>query len=161
MKKLVLILFFLANNIDQGQSPGYTQVDEDINNYIFSGEWLQAKSLIEQRIRENFYSLSVNYNIDDPTDLNIMGYYLMNSGRLDEALEIFMFNIELYPDVANCYDSLVECFMKRDENDEAIKYYIIAYEKLPADTAANDEFKEFLKINIEHRLEKLGTRNNS
>jgi tetratricopeptide (TPR) repeat protein len=112
-------------------------------------------------LRENFDSLKVVYNIDDPTDLNIMGYYLMNSNRLNEALEILKFNVELYPDVANCYDSLAECFMNKNENDEAIKYYKIAYEKLPADTTANEEFKEFLRTNIQDRLEELGSQINS
>ena len=110
---------------------------------------------------KNFDSLKEEYNIDDPTDLNILGYYFMNLERYDEALAILKFNLELYPDVANCYDSLAECFMNRHENDEAIKYYKLAYEKLPADTTANDEFKEFLKTNIEERLVELGARINS
>ena len=106
---------------------------------------------------KNFDSLKDEYNIDDPTDLNILGYYFMNLERYDEALAILKFNLELYPDVANCYDSLAECFMIRNENEEAIKYYKLAYEKLPADTTANDEFKEFLRTNINDKLEELGT----
>jgi tetratricopeptide (TPR) repeat protein len=110
---------------------------------------------------ENFESLKDEYNIDDATDLNILGYYLMNLQRFDEALAILQLNVELYPDVANCYDSLAECFMNRNENDKAIKYYKIAYEKLPADTTANEEFKEFLRTNIQDRLEELGSKINS
>jgi tetratricopeptide (TPR) repeat protein len=110
---------------------------------------------------QNFDALKDEYNIDDPTDLNILGYYLMNRQRLDDALAIFLFNIELYPDVANCYDSLAECYMNRNENDKAIKYYKLAYEKLPADTTANEEFREFLRTNIKDRLEELGSQINS
>jgi tetratricopeptide (TPR) repeat protein len=110
---------------------------------------------------ENFETLKDEYNIDDVTDLNILGYYLMNQERHDDALAILKFNLELYPDVANCYDSLAECFMNRHENDEAIKYYKLAYEKLPADTTANEEFKEFLRTNIEEKLEELGASINS
>jgi len=105
---------------------------------------------------KNFDSLKDEYNIDDPTDLNVLGYYFMNLERYDEALAILKFNLELYPQIANCYDSLAECFMNRHENDEAIKYYKLAYEKLPADTTANEEFKEFLRTNIEEKLEELG-----
>jgi len=105
---------------------------------------------------KNFDSLKDEYNIDDPTDLNILGYYFMNLERYDEALAILKFNLDLYPNIANCYDSLAECFMNRHENDEAIKYYKLAYEKLPADTTANEEFKEFLRTNIEEKLEELG-----
>lgn len=110
---------------------------------------------------ENFETLKDGYNIDDPTDLNILGYYLMNQERLDDALAILKFNLELYPHVANCYDSLAECFMNRQENDEAIKYYRLGYEKIPSDTTATEDFKEFLKTNIEERLEELGTSINS
>ena len=105
---------------------------------------------------EEFDSLKVVFNIDDPADLNILGYYLMNRERLDEALAIFKFNLELYPHVANCYDSLAECFMNRNENEEAIKYYKLAYEKNPSDTTTTEDYKEFLKTNIEERLVELG-----
>ena len=53
MKHLFLILFLFVNFSILGQTPGLTQADEEINNYIFSGEWQQAKLLIEQKIREN------------------------------------------------------------------------------------------------------------
>ena len=109
----------------------------------------------------NFDNLKVEYNIDDPADLNIMGYYLMNRDRIDEALAIFKFNLHLYPHVANCYDSLAECFMNRNDNEQAIKYYQLAYEKIPSDTTATDEFKQFLKEGIEERLEELKARVNS
>lgn len=109
----------------------------------------------------NFDNLKVEYNIDDPADLNIMGYYLMNRDRIDEALAIFKFNLHLYPHVANCYDSLAECFMNRNDNEQAIKYYQLAYEKIPSDTTATDEFKQFLKEGIEDRLEELKARVNS
>ncbi|MGB5530770.1 MAG: tetratricopeptide repeat protein, partial [Ignavibacteriaceae bacterium] len=89
--------------------------------------------------------------------LNTMGYYFMNLGRLDDALVIFKFNLEQYPHVANCYDSLAECFLTRNENDQAIKYYKLAYEKIESDTTVNQQFKEFLKTNIADKLEELGT----
>lgn len=112
---------------------------------------------VDHFIKE-FDRLKVNYSIDDPADLNILGYYLMNLERQDEALAIFKFNLNLYPHVANCYDSLAECFMNRNENEEAIKYYKLAYEKIPSDTTATDEFKQFLKEGIEERLEDLKAR---
>jgi tetratricopeptide (TPR) repeat protein len=85
----------------------------------------------------------------------------MNRERIDDALAIFKFNLELYPHVANCYDSLAECFMNRNENEEAIKYYKLAYEKNPSDSTTTEDYKEFLKTNIEERLEELGTSINS
>ena len=53
MRKLLLILFVLSSIAVLAQSRGFTQTDDKINNHIFSGEWLQAKSMIEQQIRMN------------------------------------------------------------------------------------------------------------
>ena len=50
MKNLLLILFLAINFIIQGQTPSFTQADEEINNYIFSGEWQQAKLLVEKNM---------------------------------------------------------------------------------------------------------------
>jgi tetratricopeptide (TPR) repeat protein len=85
----------------------------------------------------------------------------MNQNRFDDALQIFQFNVELYPDVANGYDSLAECYMNRNENQKAIEYYNIAFEKIPADTTIDEEFKQFLRDNIQEKLEELQTRSNS
>jgi len=107
---------------------------------------------------KEFENLKVEYSIDDPADLNILGYYLMNRDRSEEALAIFKFNLKLYPQVANCYDSLAECFMNRNENEQAIKYYKLAKEKIPADTTTTDEYKEFLNTNVDEKLEELKAR---
>ena len=111
--------------------------------------------------KSNFESLKEQFEIDEPQDLNLLGYYLMNNERLDDALAIFKFNTELYPDIANGYDSLAECYMTRNENQKAIEYYNIAYEKIPADTTLTDEFKEFLIENIQDKLEELRSKGNS
>ncbi|MCH8021252.1 tetratricopeptide repeat protein [candidate division KSB1 bacterium] len=47
-------------------------------------------------------------------------------------------SIELYPNSANCYDSLAECYWKSGELDLAIKNYERALAMDPADpTGAN------------------------
>ena len=107
---------------------------------------------------KDFDNLKVKYGIDDPADLNTLGYYLMNRDRLDDALAVFKFNLKLYPHIANCYDSLAECFMNRNENEDAVKYYRLAKEKIPADTTITDDFKEFLNTNADEKLEELKAR---
>lgn len=82
----------------------------------------------------------------------------MNRGQLDDALIIFKFNLDLYLHLANCYDSLAECFVTRNENEQAIKYYKLAYDKIPSDTTATEQFKQFLKDGIEQRLQVLEAR---
>ena len=101
-------------------------------------------------------SLQSKYNITNANILNILGYNLMNQGRMDDALVVFKVNIELFPDIANCYDSIAEYYMNREENDLSIRYYNIAYEKLPADSTVNEQFKERLREGIAQKLDDLG-----
>ena len=47
------------------------------------------------------------------------------------------------------------------ENENAIKYYKIAYRKLDSDSTANDEFKQRLREGIAERLAEMGSEINS
>ena len=163
-----IVLGLIFNNFENDLTTAFEYYSKVIeihpeNNFaITQKQRIDFTLLIDEKGVDHFIKefdrLKVNYSIDDPADLNILGYYLMNRDRQDEALAIFKFNLNLYPHVANCYDSLAECFMNRNENEEAIKYYKLAYEKIPSDTTATDEFKQFLKEGIEERLEDLKAR---
>jgi len=59
--------------------------------------------------------------------------------------------------VANCYDSLAECYMTIGENELAIKYYKMAWEKIETDPTITDQFKEILREGIPQRLDELGS----
>ncbi len=107
-------------------------------------------------VKDNIDSLAVAHNINNPGLLNNLGYRFLNQQRFTDALAVFQMNIDLFPEVANGYDSLAEGFMTSGDNQNAIKYYRIAYEKLPADTTIGEEFRERLKQGIEQRLSELG-----
>jgi len=164
----IIALGLIYNNFENDLATSadyYSRVIEihPANNFaITQRQRIDFTLLIDEKGVDHFIKefnrLKVKYNIDDPADLNILGYYLMNRERHDDALAIFKFNLELYPQVANCYDSLAECFMNRNENEEAIKYYKLAYKIIPGDTTTTEEFKEFLRTNIEENLEELKTR---
>ena len=70
-------------------------------------------------------------------------------------MAIFKLNIRLYPNEANPYDSIAECYQTLGQNKEAVKYSKIALEKLPSDTSINEEFRERLRVILETRLEEL------
>ncbi|KAA3608866.1 MAG: hypothetical protein D8M58_19210 [Calditrichaeota bacterium] len=101
-------------------------------------------------------TLRVKYSINNAGTLNNLGYQFINQNRLEEAIKIFKTNLNLFPEVANCYDSLAEGYMTNGQNDLAIKYYRIAYEKIDGDSTANEQFKQTLKEGIETRLEEMG-----
>ena len=68
-----------------------------------------------------------DYKTDIPENtLNIIGYRLMQNGHNDKAIEVFKYNVELYPNSANVYDSLAEALENSGKTKEAAKNYKIA-----------------------------------
>ena len=90
-------------------------------------------------IKENFQELTINFHPSDPKDiiLNNLGYaYLYEAKDNKKALEIFKLNTELFPNIANCWDSLGEALAMSKNKSEAIKAYKKALELNPdMDTA--------------------------
>ncbi len=55
--------------------------------------------------------------------LNLYGYELLGSERLDEAIAIFELNSELNPESFNVWDSLAEAHRAAGHRDEAVRFY--------------------------------------
>ena len=103
-----------------------------------------------------FDSLRSRYNIVNAGPLNVLGYNFLFGGRTEDALIVFKTNLDLFPGVANCYDSYAEGLMTAGDTENAIKYYRLAYQKLDADTTINENFREQLRGSIPERLKELG-----
>lgn len=61
--------------------------------------------------------------------LNSLGYEFLNAHNSDEALAIFAYNIKLYPNSANVYDSYGEALEKDGQMEKAEENYLTAYNK--------------------------------
>ncbi len=59
----------------------------------------------------------------DESQLNNLGYYYLQAGKLPEALAVLRWNVELFPNSANVYDSLGEALVKDGQADPAIANY--------------------------------------
>lgn len=66
---------------------------------------------------------------------NNMGYQLMSAKHLDDALVVFTQNTNDYPNSANAWDSLAECYLSKGDKNMAIKYYEKTLELNPASNA--------------------------
>ena len=64
---------------------------------------------------------------------------------MDEALEVFKMNVELYPCSANVYDSLGEAYMNIGDTANAIKNYKRSLELNPENTNAVEMLKRLEK----------------
>lgn len=101
-------------------------------------------------VRDHFEKLSTNWHPADPKDmiLNMIGYNLLYSDdpkEIDQAIEVFTLNTELFPDIANVWDSLGEAWRKKGDRQKALQFYRKALKirpDLPSAVAAVAELSE-------------------
>lgn len=76
-----------------------------------------------------------DYNFKE-SQLNTLGYRLMRVQMMAEAIKIFEFNAEQFPESSNVYDSLGEAYMHSEKLDEAVKCYEKSLELNPENSNA-------------------------
>lgn len=76
-------------------------------------------------VEKNFENLTVNFHQGDPKDaiLNTIGYQLLQSKKMEDAINVFTLNTKLFPTVANCWDSLGEVLLINGDKDGALQAY--------------------------------------
>lgn len=73
--------------------------------------------------------------------LNSLGYKLLRNKDINNAVKVFLFNVELYPKNSRVYDSLAEAYMMNGD----LKLAIAAYKKSLELNPDNNNAKEMLK----------------
>jgi predicted alpha/beta superfamily hydrolase len=82
-------------------------------------------------IKAHYEKIKKKYLYDLPyseVTINGLGYQMAEKKNYDKAIEIFTFNVELFPDSANVYDSLGEAYMQSGQLELAKKNFEIAIE---------------------------------
>jgi Tfp pilus assembly protein PilF len=64
-------------------------------------------------------------------DVNNLGYQFLGGGKIDDAIEVFKKNTELFPDSWNVWDSLAEGYMNKGDKQLAVQYYTKALGMAP------------------------------
>jgi len=67
--------------------------------------------------------------------VNMLGYQLLRMKKLQEAIRVFRWNVELYPASSNVYDSLGEAYAEAGETEAAIANYEKSLELNPGNEA--------------------------
>jgi putative CocE/NonD family hydrolase len=84
-----------------------------------------SKENVEAAI-QHYYNLKKNepqkYDFSE-NQLNTLGYRLLQSGRIDDAITIFKLNVEVFPEAPNPYDSLAEAYLNKGDKERAVEYY--------------------------------------
>lgn len=85
-------------------------------------------------VENHFDDLTKNFHPTDPKDLilNRIGYELLFKDKKQESVEVFKLNTRLFPEVANCWDSLGEGLLVTGEREQALEAYQKALSLDPA-----------------------------
>jgi CubicO group peptidase (beta-lactamase class C family) len=70
------------------------------------------------------------------SEMNQLGYSLLNENKFDEAAAVFKLNVDEFPKSANVYDSYGEALLKKGNKEEAIINYKKSLELNPNNTGA-------------------------
>ena len=96
--------------------------------YIYSDFQLSMETATEglDAILDHYSIVKSKY--DYTTDIseatfNIIGYTLLQNEEIDKAIEVFEYNVKLYPESANVYDSLAEALEQTGRKEEAAENY--------------------------------------
>ena len=134
---------------------GFGNRHEKITNSIFSILNGQPPELPKKSIAEALYKISVDKDVASAIaeyrklkaensqtydfsegELNTLGYQLMRSKRLKDAIDIFKLNVEMHPAASNPYDSLGEAYLEDGQKDLALANYRKAVELDPKNSNA-------------------------
>jgi CubicO group peptidase (beta-lactamase class C family) len=127
--------------LSTGLMSGYPRHDSP----IFAFAEILKNDGVDETISK-FKELIKKEPVDKPilpeNNLNMLGYLYLRSNKIDDAIKLFKFNVELYPDAFNVYDSLGEAYMKKGEKELAIKNYEKSIELNPDNTGGIDMLKK-------------------
>ncbi|MCF8262458.1 MAG: serine hydrolase [Melioribacteraceae bacterium] len=95
-------------------------------------------------IKTNWEKLTKNWHPSDPKDmiLNQMGYEFLFDENVNDALKIFELNTELFPEIANCWDSYGEALLKSGDKHASLKAYKKALSINPNMESAKNKIME-------------------
>ena len=82
-----------------------------------------------------------DYKVDEDS-LNLLGYVLLQSKKIDDAIQVFKLNVQEYPKHWNCYDSLGEAYMNAGQKELAIQNYQKSVELNPENTNGIEALKK-------------------
>jgi tetratricopeptide (TPR) repeat protein len=87
---------------------------------------LRAKALVAEKRGDAAKSASLRQEalkVANEADMNAYGYELLQTGKVDEAIEVFRGNVKTYPESWNVYDSLGEALAVKGDKSAAKAQY--------------------------------------
>ena len=88
--------------------------------------------------------------------INAIGYELLQSGRVPDAIGLFELNADAYPASANTLDSLSDGYLAAGDKIKALDYARKALAALAGDKTASPEFKQQIRESAQGKIRQLG-----
>ena len=110
--------------------------------YPVIAKWMKEGLLKDENISARGLASQLLKLTNNESELNACGYALMASGNVKEAVTVFRINVNLFPQSANCYDSLGEAYAKVGLKDKAIQAYESVLELDPKSENAKEQLKK-------------------
>jgi CubicO group peptidase (beta-lactamase class C family) len=129
-----------ALDVALGLKPEAVSIKQPIAKVFYKAMATEGLDVAAQKYRDLKKNQPDAYDYAE-TQLNNLGYNLMQHGKIKEALRVFQLNVEAYPSSGNVYDSLAEAYMKNGDKQLAIENY----EKSLKLDARNSNAVEMLK----------------
>lgn len=103
------------------------KINKNFTNQITKSELLEAagKTAEADELKKSAMMAATE------AEVNTYGYLLLQSGKNDQAIEIFTKNTKDHPESWNVWDSLGEAYGIKGNKDLAVKYYSKAYNMAP------------------------------
>jgi tetratricopeptide (TPR) repeat protein len=86
-------------------------------------QWMKDGLLTDENVSARGLAMQLRSRINSESELNACGYVLMAQGNVKEAIAVLRVNANLFPQSANCWDSLGEAYAKVGRKDKAIEAY--------------------------------------
>jgi len=107
-----------------------------------NGLW---KIVYQTTVVKSYYKIYQDYNASIENNINEVGYKLLEQNKINDAIDIFKKNVELYPESSNVYDSLGEAYMKNGDKELAIENYKKSLELNPKNENAKEMLNKLAK----------------
>jgi CubicO group peptidase (beta-lactamase class C family) len=139
----------ILSNTDQGSQALKVFIEELLVGKTQYTKNIELTNSVLEHLAEHGYEAGVEYfkkkrdgGMVIENAVNRYGYELLSKGNIDEAIAIFRFNVYLYPESSNVYDSLGEAYMTAGETQLAIENYERSLELDPNNTNAVEMLKK-------------------
>ncbi len=101
---------------------------------------IHKEGMSEALARYELLKDSTNYSLDE-SEMNMLGYELMNADKMEDALVIFKLNVDAFPNAFNVYDSYGEALLSSGEESKGIENYIRSIQLNPKNNNARRVLK--------------------